>query len=141
MQRKTKKLILALVVIGAVAAGGAAFTAANTVDPSVAGFGSATVTGANANVIHHILSADGTHILRTTMTLVGHLDDPGLVVQAGFDGNDLVTCTASNPTGAGATATIDESCDWAGADGADLVGYDTAAASNFNVAVSGTSTP
>jgi hypothetical protein len=141
MQRKTRKIVLALVVIGVVAAGGAAFTAGNTVKPSVAGFGSATVTGANANVIHHILSSDGTHILSTTMTLTGQLDDPGLVVQAGFDGNDLVTCTGSNLQGTGVTATIDESCAWASADGADATGYDTATASNFNVAVSGTSTP
>ena len=40
MQRKTKKIVLALVVIGVVAAGGAAFTAANTVPSHAVGYGS-----------------------------------------------------------------------------------------------------
>ena len=48
MQRKTKKIVLALVVIGVVAAGGAAFTAANTVPTHVAGYGTSVVTGAIA---------------------------------------------------------------------------------------------
>ena len=55
MQRKTKKIVLALVVIGAVAAGGAAFTASNTVPDSVAGYGTSTVTGATADSVHYTL--------------------------------------------------------------------------------------
>ena len=49
MQRKTKKIVLALVVIGVVAAGGAAFTAANTVPTHAVGYGTAVVTGAVAS--------------------------------------------------------------------------------------------
>ena len=39
MQRKTKRIIGAFVVIAAIAAGGAAFTASNTVPNTVAGYG------------------------------------------------------------------------------------------------------
>ena len=39
MKRKTKKIVLAVAVIGVVAAGGAAFTAANTVPDSALGYG------------------------------------------------------------------------------------------------------
>jgi hypothetical protein len=82
MKRKTKKIVLALVVIGVVAAGGAAFTAANTVPSSVAGYGANTVTGATLNFVHHNLSADGTHILTTDLQLDGdhHTD----IIKAGF---------------------------------------------------------
>ena len=38
MKGKTKKIVLAVAVIGAIAAGGVAFTAANTVPDSVAGY-------------------------------------------------------------------------------------------------------
>ena len=38
MKGKTKKIVLAVAVIGAIAAGGVAFTEANTVPNSVAGY-------------------------------------------------------------------------------------------------------
>ena len=47
MKGKTKKIILAVAVIGAIAAGGVAFTAANTVPDSVAGYATTTVSGAD----------------------------------------------------------------------------------------------
>ena len=59
MQRKTKKIVLALVVIGVVAAGGAAFTAANTVPDSVAGYDRTTVTGATRHCRVHNYTLDG----------------------------------------------------------------------------------
>ena len=46
MKGKTKKIVLAVAVIGAIAAGGVAFTAANTVPDSVAGYGTNDVSGA-----------------------------------------------------------------------------------------------
>ena len=60
MQRKTKKIVLALVVIGVVAAGGAAFTAANTV-PSARGRATARPSSPAPSPadIDHTLSADG----------------------------------------------------------------------------------
>ena len=57
MQRKTKKIVLALVVIGVVAAGGAAFTAANTVPTHAVGYGQTVVTGAVASC--HLAHAVG----------------------------------------------------------------------------------
>ena len=61
MKRKTKKIVLALVVIGVVAAGGAAFTAANTVPDSAVGYGHDRRHRRGASDIDHTLSADGTH--------------------------------------------------------------------------------
>jgi hypothetical protein len=100
MQRKTKKIVLALVVIGVVAAGGAAFTAANTVPTHAVGYGQAVVTGAVASHIDHTLSADGMHVDQTVMTLTGNLADQP-VVTAGFgaDGVALQPCTATAATG------------------------------------------
>ena len=100
MKRKTKKIVLALVVIGVVAAGGAAFTAANTVPTHAVGYGQAVVTGAVASQIDHTLSTDGMQVEQTVMTLTGNLaDDP--VVTAGFggDGVDLQSCTTTPATG------------------------------------------
>src|SRR3954469_3305913 len=96
MKGKTKKIILAVAVIGAIAAGGAAFTAANTVPNSVAGYGTSTVSGTTASSIHHILSDDGTTITHSTMVLLG--DMTGKTIHAGFDITDLSgsTCTATN---------------------------------------------
>ena len=100
MQRKTKKIVLALVVIGVVAAGGAAFTAANTVPSHAVGYGQTVVTGAVASAIDHTLSADGMHVDQTVMTLTGNLADAP-VVTAGFgaDGVALQACTATAATG------------------------------------------
>jgi hypothetical protein len=100
MKRKTKKIVLALVVIGVVAAGGAAFTAANTVPTHAVGYGQAVVTGAVASEIDHTLSADGMHVDQTVMTLTGNLADTP-VVTAGFggDGVALQSCTTTPATG------------------------------------------
>jgi hypothetical protein len=137
MQRKTKKLILALVVIGVVAAGGAAFTAANTVPTHAVGYGQAVVTGATANVIDHTLSADGMHIQQTVMTLTGNLADHP-VVTAGFgaDGVDLAACSATDATGTfgAANRTTVATCDYTVAPAAP---YLTSTALRFNVAVTG----
>ena len=69
MKGKTKKIVLAVAVIGAIAAGGVAFTAANTVPDSVAGYGTSVVSGATATAVLHTLSADGTHIVATDLVL------------------------------------------------------------------------
>ena len=62
MKGKTKKIILAVAVIGAIAAGGVAFTEANTVPNSVAGYKTTTVSGATVSDVQYTLSADGTEI-------------------------------------------------------------------------------
>jgi hypothetical protein len=134
MKRKTKKIVLALVVIGVVAAGGAAFTAANTVPSHAVGYGSAVVTGAVANNISHTLSADGTHITKTDMDLTGNLADVP-VVTAGFGAAPtalqgcvvtLVTGTFGDPN-----RTAHAACTYSGS------GYVTDTETQFNVAVTG----
>ena len=73
MKGKTKKIILAVAVIGAIAAGGVAFTEANTVPDSVAGYKTTTVSGATVTDVQYTLSADGTQINDVILTF----SDPG----------------------------------------------------------------
>jgi hypothetical protein len=118
MKSKTKKIILAVAVIGVVAAGGVAFTAANTVADSVAGYGTSTVTGATASSVNHTLSADGLTIVSTVITF--STDQTGNTVDAGFDAGNLQNCPVTTTTA---------TCTWSPAE-------DTEDATAFNVAVS-----
>jgi hypothetical protein len=137
MKGKTKKIVLAVAVIAAVAAGGVAFTAANTVPDSVAGYGSANVSGTTASAIHHTLTTNGQEIVSTSMTLSG--DQTANTVKAGFDstGADNVTCvpgawvggTPGDPT----TGTTDEVCTYPVGPAAGFV--TTVSATNFYVVV------
>jgi hypothetical protein len=133
MKRKTKKIVLALVVIGVVAAGGAAFTAANTVPTHAVGYGQAVVTGAVASGIDHTLSADGMHVDQTVMTLTGNLADAP-VVTAGFgaDGVALQACSATAATGnfGDVNRTTVATCTYSPS-------YLTSTAVRFNVSVTG----
>jgi hypothetical protein len=117
MKGKTKKIVLAVAVIAAVAAGGAAFTASNNIPDSVAGYGSSTVTGADATKVEHTLGADGTTIVSTEITFTTLTADS--VVQADFGTGASTNCPV-----VGQVAT----CTYA-------TPVDTASASTFNVAV------
>jgi hypothetical protein len=131
MKGKTKKIILAVAVIGAIAAGGAAFTAANTVPDSVAGYGTSVVSGADATSVLHTLSADGTHIVATDLVLTG--DHSADTVSAGFGSDNLMAC--DTPV---FTTTTAVHCDWTV--GATVPGHSTdTGADSFNVAVTGPS--
>jgi len=57
---RNSKIVLAVAAFGAiaVAAGGSAFTASNTVAPSVLGNGNAAVSGATVTALNYTLSAD-----------------------------------------------------------------------------------
>jgi hypothetical protein len=129
MKSKTKKIILAVAVIGVVAAGGVAFTAANSVENSIAGYGTSTVTGAVADDVAHTLSGDGTHIVSTAIHFT--TDQSANNVQVSFG----VTGTPE--------ATLMDVCDETG--GQDVVctyvapGVDTHDSTDFNVAVTGPS--
>ena len=57
MRRRTKRLIGAVVVVGAIAAGGAAYTAASSIPNTVVGYASATISGANATNMKYDLNA------------------------------------------------------------------------------------
>jgi hypothetical protein len=123
MQRKTKRIIGAFVVIAAIAAGGAAFTASNTVPNTVAGYGTSNITGATVTAMHYTLNGDGTQITTADLTFQG--DQTGNVVKAGFGSDNLTTCTvgAYDSTGDTTPATCS--------------GYtqSTATSATFNVAV------
>ena len=73
MHRISRRMVAVVVVIGAIAAGGAAFTASNTVSDSVAGYGTSNITGATATDVHYTLSADGTDINTVLITFTGDL--------------------------------------------------------------------
>ena len=94
MQRRTKRIIGAIVVIAAIAAGGAAFTAGNTVPDTVAGYGTSNITGATVTALHYTLNADGTQITDASLTFQG--DQTGNVVKAGFGTDSLTTCTVGS---------------------------------------------
>jgi hypothetical protein len=138
MKGKTKKIVLAVAVIGAIAAGGAAFTAGNTVPSHAVGYGQTVVTGAEATDIHHFLAADGMHITSTTMTLTGNLADAPIVT-AGFgaDGVALQACVATAPSGdfGDSDRTTTATCTYS------APGYVTADEVRFNVAVTGATPP
>jgi len=115
-------MVAVLVVVGAIAAGGAAFTAANTVPPTTAGYGTSSISGATATDIAYSLNGDGTQITSATITFTGDLSND--TVKAGFESNNLTTC--STPVYDGSTSST-STCS----------GYteSTASSSTFNVAV------
>lgn len=122
MHRISRRMVAVLIVVGAIAAGGAAFTFANTVPPSTAGYGTSTISGATATDIVYGLSADGTQINSATITFTGDLTHD--TVKAGFETNSLTTCSA--PVYDGTTSST-STCS----------GYteSTASSTTFNVAV------
>lgn len=91
--RITKRLIAAAVVVGALAAGGAAFTNSNTLTDSVAGYGTSHITGATATDVVYTLSGDGTQI--NTVTITWNSDVSADTVEAGFNTNPLTSCTTT----------------------------------------------
>jgi hypothetical protein len=99
---KTTRIAAAVAVIGAVAAGGAAFTAGNTVPNTVAGFGSATVSGGTVLSLNYTLSSDGTAI--DTATIVFSGDTSGDTASIGFNNGNLTQCAAGSVDGAGNTS-------------------------------------
>ena len=123
MQRKTKRIIGAIAVIAAIAAGGAAFTASNTVPDTVAGYGTSNITGATVTALHYTLNGDGTQITDAALTFQG--DQTGNVVKAGFGTDALTTCTVGAYDSVGGTTP------------ATCTGYtqSTATSATFNVGV------
>ncbi len=132
MKRKSRRIVAALVLIGALAAGGAAFTASNTLPNTTAGYGTSTITGATASKIAYTLSSDGLTITGATIDLhTATASDltSGYTVQAGFGTGTSVTCTVNASFGTGGTN---------GTDTEFTCGpftQSTSAASTFNVAV------
>jgi hypothetical protein len=97
MKGKTKKIVLAVAVIGAIAAGGVAFTQANTLPATTtAGYGTVTVSGADITDVHYTLDATGVNITDVDLTTtVTDLQADGLTVKVGFNGGNLTDCTVT----------------------------------------------
>jgi hypothetical protein len=112
------KIIGAATIVAALAAGGSAFTAANTLPSgAVVGYGTETITGATATDITYALSGDGQTIVSETITFTGDLTSS--TVMTGWSGatmtecsgdktnstfgsgNTTMTCTDSEPTTSG----------------------------------------
>jgi hypothetical protein len=87
---KTTRIAAAIAVIGAVAAGGAAFTDSNTVPASIAGYGSNTVSGGTVLSLSYGLSSDGTDI--DTATIVFSGDTTADDAQIGFNNGSTTDC-------------------------------------------------
>jgi hypothetical protein len=124
MKRKSRRIVAALVLLGALAAGGAAFTNSATIPNTVAGYGTSNISGATATSLTYTLSADGTQITTANLTFQGDLTSHR-TVQAGFDTNNLSTCTIGAYDSTSNTTAV--TCS----------GYteSTAASQTFNVAV------
>jgi len=92
--KKSTRIAAAVAVIGAVAAGGAAFTASNTVPTSVAGIGSNTVSGGTVVSLSYTLSSDGTDIDTANVIFSG--DTTADAAEIGFDNGTMFTCGAGS---------------------------------------------
>jgi hypothetical protein len=105
MKRNKKSVLVAVLAICALAAGGAAFTAdvSGAPDAATAGFHQTSITGAEASSVAWNLSADGQYVNSVVMHLTsdGTAALPsGDVVKVGFDQ------TALNGTPSSPAATI-----------------------------------
>ena len=106
MKRNKKSIIAAVAVIGALAAGGAAYTAATSLPATdVAGSASVTVTGGTVSTIHNVLNAGG-DITSVELTFSPAVPNASTAtVDGGFaDETALDNCTNTD-SGVGATWT------------------------------------
>ena len=101
MRFKRTRIVAAIAVIGAVAAGGAAFTA-GTGQPTTqaVGYGATTVTGGSITGITYQLSADGTTINTVTLTTTEDL----LTANNGSTATVYLDFNNSNAFGSGGDA-------------------------------------
>jgi hypothetical protein len=84
MKRNRKRIVAAVAVVGALAAGGAAFTYSNTMpSDTVAGYSNIKVSGADVVGIHNTLSTDGQTINQVHMDFSPAID-PAATVEIGW---------------------------------------------------------
>jgi hypothetical protein len=149
MKRNKKRVLVAVLAICALAAGGAAFTAGISglpTSPVVAGFNQTKITGAEASGTAWNLSTDGQYVQTVTVTLKADgsngttAGDPlphGTIVDAGFDSTtdgsngtaSLINCTRASDTD------VDWTCDFQAADTTNHVGVAVQDAHVFDVSV------
>src|SRR4051794_6168909 len=98
---RKSRVLLAGVAVAAAAAATSAFTAGNTVPPSVAGYGQAQVTGANVQTIHFVPNAGDATILDavefTTTTHLPAVYTATLTLRTGVDAQDGTGGTVVGP--------------------------------------------
>jgi hypothetical protein len=107
MRLITPKIVAAVAAVAALAAGGAALTAGNTVPTSTAGYGSASVSGANVESIHYDLDSVGEKIQRVDLVFTDDVSHKN--IEVGFGGHPLTTCQPKPFPGVKA-GTTDVSC-------------------------------
>jgi hypothetical protein len=89
MPRKSM-LIAGAALFAAVAAGGSAYTASNTVPDATVGYGTNTVSGGTVNAITYNANATGDNIDTVTLVMAG--DTTSSAVSIGFNGNATTSC-------------------------------------------------
>jgi hypothetical protein len=142
MKRNKKRILVAGLAICALAAGGAAYTASNTIPNSTAGYETSTISGAKANDLSYKFGADGSVITGATVVFQGDLYDhhntpaTPYSVMAGFGTDASTSCTVGTYDN-----TTDETPVYCGS--ADVTNastpfaQDTKQSTTFNVAVAG----
>jgi hypothetical protein len=93
--KKLGKALGAVAVVGAIAAGGSAFTASNTLPAAsvTQGYGSQTITGVTAQTVTYDLDSEKANITGVELTLDG--DTTGQTIQIAFSGAAPATCSDS----------------------------------------------
>ena len=105
MARRTS-ILAGIALAGALAAGGAAFTATNSMPAGeTVGYGTTTVSGATVNSIKYNPTGDGSQIATVDLVLAG--DTSALNVSIGLNGSNTVSCG----TGDASTGDTAYSCD------------------------------
>lgn len=102
MMRNKKRALIAILAIGVLAAGGAAFTTAIASFPAngtnTAAFGGTSITGAPAAGVSYTLSADGQYVTSADVYFTG--DESANNVDAGFGttatNGQLIACVSSS---------------------------------------------
>jgi hypothetical protein len=98
--KKLGKALGAVAIVGAVAAGGAAFTESNTLPSNnTAGYSSTTVTGVTATTVTYGLNATGDTIQTVNLVLQG--DTRPDTIQLAFNGGNSATCSGAGAYDAG----------------------------------------
>ncbi|HUA70057.1 MAG TPA: hypothetical protein VMA96_03215 [Solirubrobacteraceae bacterium] len=143
MLRNKKRALIAILAIGVLAAGGAAFTTAIASFPSngtaTAAFGGTSITGATAAGVSYTLSADGQYV--TSADVYFTADQSANNVDAGFGtsatNGQLIACTAPGTAVASGTYSgdFDSHCDFAGSTTFGPAGVPVTSANYFDASV------
>ena len=144
MMRNKKRALIAILAIGVLAAGGAAFTTAIASFPAngtnTAAFGGTSITGATAAGVSYTLSEDGQYV--TSADVYFTSDQSANNVDAGFGttatNGQLIACSAPSSAVGGTgtySADYDSHCDFAGSSTFGTAGVPVTQANYFDASV------